>query len=634
MRLLILLLLLLPGLAQAQTPANPSLGLNLAGISDWSTQHPFLDHMRTARPWIGHEPGHWGAWDTGRLAAEGFLDASGYPRALPPGVERLEAFVLTDQPEAAASLVGTYVLRWEGRATVEVAGRVEAARTGPREIRFAYRPGPGLVAVAVTAIDPADPLRAMTLVRQDHLALWEAGALFEPDFLHRVGAVRSLRLMDWMATNGSTQVTWEDRPRLDDFTWAAKGVPVEVLVRLANEAGADPWFTLPHAADDAYAEAFAAFVHDHLDPRLKAYAEWSNEVWNWGFPQAAWAQAEARTRWGEGAPDDAWMQLAGLRAAEVADIWARTFADAPGRLVRVVGVQTGWPGLEVPLLDAPLAVAEGRAPPFRSFDAYAVTGYFGYGLASEEGAPALRTALADGSAAALAEAVARADIADLRDRLWPHHAAAAARRGLGLLAYEAGTHAVGQGLVVDDEAITAFLNEWSYSPAMGALYEELRAAWEASGGSLLAPFVDVAPPSKWGSWGALRHPDDQNPRWDALAAWNASPPAWEERNIAAFVDGRVVEGSAGPDALAGTPEEDVLLGGEGDDSLTLQGSDMVDGGGGRDVAMLPGNPWDWTMVQAGGRTLMTRGWETVHLTRVEEVRFAATGELLLLESVP
>jgi hypothetical protein len=30
-------------------------------------------------------------------------------------------------------------------------------------------------------------------------------------------------------------------------------------------------------------------------------------------------------------------------------------------------------------------------------------------------------------------------------------------------------------------------------------------------------FVDVAAPSRWGSWGALRHLTDDNPRWQVLA---------------------------------------------------------------------------------------------------------------------
>lgn len=625
--LLLLLLLLLPGLALPGLARAQSLGMNLNGISDWSAEQPFLDAMRSARPWIGHAADAWGAWDAAELAAAGAVGPDGWPLRLPEGVTRLETFVLTDQPEAGAWLAGRWVLRWEGTAVVELGGRAaDVRRVSLHEMRFSFAPGEGPVGIAVSRLDPADPLRAMTLVREDRLPLFEAGALFEPRFLDRVRGFRAFRFMDWMATNGSDQVAWEDRPRLTDFTWAARGVPAEVIVRLANEAGADPWVTLPHRADDGYVRAFAALLRDGLDPRLVVHAEWSNEVWNWIFPQAAWARDQAVARWGEGVPEDAWMQYAGLRAAEVADLWAEAFAGAPRRLVRVVGVQTGWPGLEEPLLEAPLAVAEGRRAPWESFDAYAVTGYLGYGLGAEDGG--LPEALAAGAAPALAERRMREDLADLAGRLWPHHAAAAARRGLRLVAYEAGPHAAAQGALVEDAAVTDFLSEWSYSPAWAAIQGEMLAAWRAAGGTLLMPFVDVAKPSRWGSWGALRHLDDANPRWDGLLAANAEAPWWDGgRDPAAFADGRLVEGTAGPDALSGTPEEDVVLAGAGDDAVTVEGADTVDGGEGRDAALLPGALGDWTAAREGATTLLARGWQVVRLTRVEEARFAAGGTL-------
>lgn len=524
-----------PRLEAMSVPTNPSLGLGLSGIADWSTEQPFLDVMKTARPWIGHEPEAWGAWDTDRLAAGGHLSPEGWPLSLPDGVTALESLVLTDQPEAGRSLAGTYLLRWEGRGDVSVAGRATDAVRDGASIRFNYDPGEGLVAIAVTAVDPADPLRAFTLVREDRRALLDGGALFNPDFLARVEVVRALRFMDWMSTNGSEQVEWDDRPHLTDATWAVRGVPVEVMVRLANETGTDPWFTLPHQVSDDYVRAFAEIVRDTLDPRLKVHAEWSNEVWNFIFPQAAWARDQAIARWGDDAPDDAWMQFAGLRAAEVADIWAKVFTLDPDRLVRVVSVHTGWLGLEDALLDAPLVVEEGRQPPSAFFDAYAVTGYIGPAIDADEYAPALRAWIAEGTAEVGITALAQADARALIEEIWPYHAAAAAARDLALVVYEGGPHVVGLGAVTEDEAITAALTAWSYSPALADLQAEVLTAWDDVGGTLYMAFVDVAAPSRWGSWGALRHLDDANPRWDALMDANARPPSWETRDPAAFM---------------------------------------------------------------------------------------------------
>ncbi|MAN97497.1 MAG: type I secretion protein, partial [Roseovarius sp.] len=58
--------------------ANPSLGMGLNGIADWSSQHPFVDVMKTARPWVGHTSDQWGAFSTEALLAGGYLDEYGW----------------------------------------------------------------------------------------------------------------------------------------------------------------------------------------------------------------------------------------------------------------------------------------------------------------------------------------------------------------------------------------------------------------------------------------------------------------------------------------------------------------------------------------------------------------------------
>lgn len=520
----------LPEAAQAVLPVpgepldNPSLAMGLNGISDWSTQHPFIDLMKTARPWIGHLPGQWGGFDAAQVESSGVLDPAGWPTALPDGVERLETFILTDQPAGAASLAGRYRLTYAGQGRVSVGGIARDIDARPGEIWFSYRPGEGLVSVSLSAIDAADPIRDIAIVRTDHVDRHAAGEVFNPAWVARIADLRALRFMDWMATNGSQIARWEDRPLPSDYSYGRRGVPVEVMVELANLVGADPWFTMPHMADDAYVEGFARLVHDRLDARRVAYVEYSNEVWNFIFPQTHWAAAQAQARWGDAAGDDAWMQYAGLRAAQVADIWAGVYADAPERLVRVIATHTGWPGLEEPLLTAPLAQAEGLPPPVASFDAYAISGYFGHEIGGEDLAPALRGWIDDGRAAAQVTQTLRAgSLRALTDELFPYHAGVARQHGLALVMYEGGTHIVGNGELVDDDLLTAFFAAYNYSPEMASLYATAMEAYAANGGTLFNAFVDVAAPSKWGSWGALRHLDDINPRWSTLMAFNALP---------------------------------------------------------------------------------------------------------------
>lgn len=611
--------------------ANPSGAMGLTGLADWSTQLPFLDLMKTSRAWTGHLPGQWGGYPAETLLADGYIAAQGWPVAIPPGVESLETFVLTDLPPQAESAAGRYVLRWQGSGDLTVLGLATEVETAPQEIRFSFTPGPGTVALHLTRTDARDPIRNITLVREDRLELFTGGAVFNPDFLAQIRDLRMIRFMDWMNTNGSPQVVWDDRPTQWSQTWQDGGVPVEVMVQLANEVAADPWFTIPHVADDAYVRAFATYVRDTLDPRLRVYAEWSNEVWNWQFPQAEWAAQQALARWGtrEG---DAWMQYAGTRAAEVADIWAEVFADDPTRLVRVVATQTGWQGLELPLLDAPLRVAEGLPPPVDSFDAYAVTGYFGVELGGEEMLPQVRDWLALGEDFALTMAaayLAETALPHFTDELLPYQANVARDRGLDLIMYEGGTHVVALGAAVDDAALTALFTRLNYAPEMALLYDRLITAWHDAGGQAFNAFVDLGAPSKWGSWGHARWLGDLNPRAVTVAALGSLPPTWDDTRAAGtFLHGVIRTGTNDPETLEGTAEEDDLIARDGDDTIFAGSGDRVHGGAGDDLVILPGRAADWLVlplirdsVLVANLNLRAADFGILRLTAVETLTF-------------
>ncbi|WP_386625760.1 hypothetical protein [Sulfitobacter geojensis] len=529
---------------------STDVAIGLASVTDWSTQVPFLDLMKTARPWIGHKAGQWGGMERAQLRSEGFLDAAGWPLKMPRSLGSIGTLILTDMPEAATSLKGRYRLKFDGKGVIEVSGRAEKVRYGKNEVTFDYAPGPGSVNIRIQRINTTNPPRNISVVHMDHARRFDRGAIFNPAWTARIGQFRALRFMDWAETNNSQLSDWSERPQVGDVTYA-DGVPVEVMIDLANELENDAWFNIPHLADDAFVRAYAEMVRDRLDPALTAYVEFSNEVWNWQFSQAVWADEVALARWGQ---KDKWMQLYGLRAAEVARIWSDVFAgEAEERLVNVISSQTGWLGLETEAFTAPLAVAEGMEPPVDAFDAYAVTGYFGGVLGLEDRQEIVKTWLAESAAKARgkgeaqelkgkaletyiaahrfdhATALAERELTDgsvsgnaadtLQDligRVWPHHAQVARAQGLDLVMYEGGTHIVGIGGLVEDTALTAFMHHLNYSAEMGRLYAVLLNGWKAVGGQLFNAYSDVYAPTKWGSWGALRYLDDSNPRWDAL----------------------------------------------------------------------------------------------------------------------
>lgn len=658
-----------PAAEAPRATADPPLAMGLNGISDWSTEQPFVDIMKTARPWTGHLPGQWDGWNPEQLRARGYLDAEGWPTAVPRELTGISTLFLTDQPEGSVSLAGRYRLTYQGAGTIALDGRVSNVVRRKGEIWFDYSPGEGSVVLTITASDPTHNgqyIRDIRIVKAEDIDLFEAGVVFNPRWLARIAGLRALRFMDWMATNNSTIADWSERPRPDDYTFGWRGVPAEVMVALANQTAADPWFNLPHRATDSYIRGLAELVHETLDPRRKAYVEYSNETWNWGFEQAHWLQDQARARWGDAAGGDAWMQFAGKQVARMAQIWDAAFgAEANQRLVKVIATQTGWLGLEQPLLDAPLWVAEDPAhnrPPARYVDAYAVTGYFGAQLGYDKAASvkqwiaaSTRAAEADAAAhgltgaarsravaahrfdGAIAKAAAElhdgsvtgnpADtLASLVGETLTYQAGVAREHALALVMYEGGTHAMGGGDWVNDQDLTDFFLALNYSPEMAGLYRQLLAGWQQVGGTLFNAFVDVGAPSKWGSWGALRSLDDANPRWDALQAFNRDRRAWwEVRPAGSFDRGATLFGTAAGETLRGGPEGDILLGRGGDDTLIGGGGDdRLHGGGGRDTVILPGRRDQYRFATDGDALVAQGPAGALRLVAIETIGFAAS----------
>ncbi len=643
--------------------ANPSVGMGLNGIVDWTSQQPFIDVMKTARGWTGHLPDQWGGWGPDDFAARGLLDEDGWLTAVPHEITHASTLILTDLPEEAVSANGRYRMTFKGQGTIRVGGRAHNLKRDGDSIWFDFLAGPGFVEISITRTDPdqkGDHIRDIQVVKEANIRLHEVGTIFNPLWVQRIEDQRLLRFMDWMSTNDSPASTWDQRPKVSDFTYTRHGAPVEIMVALANQTGADPWFNMPHMATDDYMRRFAEYVRDNLDPALKAHIEFSNEVWNWQFSQAQWAEAEGKKRWGQ---DSKWVEFYGLRAAQMAQIWDEAFADqASTRLVKVISTQTGWLGLEEAILGTPLWVAEDAAnnrPSASYFDAYAITGYFDGGLGGDAKADIVKGWISESRAAARAEAQRQGltanaqsayvethqyDIAvdlavrELRDgsvtgnregtidnligTIFRYHRNVAARHGLDLVMYEGGSHVTASGAWVEDPELTPFFIHLNYSAQMGDLYRSLLDGWKSAGGTLFNAFVDVSAPSKWGSWGALRHLTDNNSRADALAAFNSQTPAWwETREPETFLHGvTVIAPAAG--RIKGTAKADILIGSDKDDIFESSGgSDRIHGSRGNDHVILPGLASDYKFRREGEALTATHAGMEVVLVSIETLSF-------------
>lgn len=494
-----------------------SVGMNLAGLADYSTQYPFLDALRLSRPWTAHLPGQWGG--VPRAAVDAVSSPEGHLNAMPAGAGTVTLLALVEIPAAMTSAAGRWRLACDGAGTFRVNGAVSNVTQNPGEVLFDYTPsGHGIVAIDVTAIDRANPLRFRSLVHERDRARHEAGEVFNPAWLARISRLSPLRFMDWQLTNHSPLSEWSDRPVVSDYTWMRRGIPLEIMVRLCNEAGVEMWACIPHLAADDFTTRFLEYCRDNLRGRL--LVEHSNEVWNGMFGQAQWAYRQAEALF-PGDPEG-WMKVHGVRTAHIGGIVDRVYAGQRSRAQVVAGQHYGWRGLEIAMLEAPGWVSPVR--PYERCDAYAVTGYFGYSFANSRAAEldGWRRDFGDAEAITRCLDALEAEILGMAGG-FAYHRAAADRYGLKLVMYEGGSHVLPAR---NDANLIAFLRQMHRDPRIGYLYSLLLETWKIAGGEESCLFVDINRVDQNGFFGTLEHIDDSTPRWDAVQEFLREEPRW------------------------------------------------------------------------------------------------------------
>jgi hypothetical protein len=483
--------------------------MNLNGVSYYSPQWAFVDAMKMSRVTDGDFP-----WE---LKPAGLprpaLDEQGYPIGLEAGqvASTLMLRALGDHFPA-----GEYTVLFEGDGEVKVSldgRRASLDHDGEGTGRFTVDVTPtknGLM-LEVRRSNPRNHVRDVRVIMPGFEATY-ATQPFHPLFLERLRPFSVLRFMDWGNTNGSKVTRWEERKRPDYRSQhGGAGVAHELMVQLCNQTLKQPWVCVPHRADDDYVRALATLLRDTVDPRLKVFVEYSNEVWNGSFEQHREVTRQAKR---EGVD---WYACYTRRSCEVFRIFEEVFGGT-SRLVRVLGSQAGNPWIAEQLCRA--------LPGPGAADALAIAPYFGGAL----GSPRRWRTTRDWSVEQVLDAC-QAELA-LQPDLLKKTKACADEHGLALIAYEGGQHLAAVGEAVDDRQLVDLFTAANRHPRMGQLYREALATWAAAGGGTYVHFNDVFVPQKWGNWGALEYQDAdpaRSPKYAALVSvaerWAAAAPA-------------------------------------------------------------------------------------------------------------
>jgi hypothetical protein len=161
-------------------------------------------------------------------------------------------------------------------------------------------------------------------------AAYAPGELFDSDVKDAFSRFTTLR---YLTANFNAETDWADRKLPGDMqaAWGDRAAVWENEVMLANETGKDLYVTIPVKATadyirnlanllrygsdgvNPYTEIVADPVYPGLNPNLRVYVEWGNEIWNWAFDQGGWAADTGRAAVLDGTPDGQIVNFDGMR---------------------------------------------------------------------------------------------------------------------------------------------------------------------------------------------------------------------------------------------------------------------------------------------------------------------------------
>jgi hypothetical protein len=474
--------------ASATVPATGTtafrLGVDVNTISWWDGSRPFAN-LIYGTDWQMQGP----SGGAVNVPADD-LDANGWVKRLPAGYQVFRGL-------SVPASTGNYICRFQGNGSMIVGGpSVTNVTNGAGFTTFtltATYPNPQLAYIKYD-VDPSNYIRNIDCREASAMAT----TVFAPEFLSAIRGFKVVRFMKWQpATEGNWAVTWATRNKPGDGNYTKNdGVPVEVMVDMANQIDADPWFTVPWNADNDYISHFATYVRDHLASGRQVYVETSNEVWNGSYAVSTQAANEAKA---EGLPSSGVTATAGAleryaeKTQEVMQIWSTVFAGQSNRLVRVAAFQHVSPYSSDLLLK--------YRNLYQSVDALATAPYFGHDADSWSSGQSLDSIMTT---------ILPAKVKETLD-LAAQQKANAQKYNLRYVTYEGGQHIILSG----NQALLAQIER---DPRMGDLYKSFVAGWQTGMGDTMTLFALTGPVSSYGAWGLSEYagqPSNQAPKMSA-----------------------------------------------------------------------------------------------------------------------
>ncbi len=526
----------LPSIAAPYSNLLSPLGINTNEATDMDSSVPFVDLFRLAIPFEQARP-----WLTkGKI----IYDKDGWPRNLNGGRAGTR-FINNFQQQSIPP--GEYTVLYKGDGEIEYGGSVRVLHRSPGRDIITIRGnerGSITATLTITKTNPNNYIRDIQILMPGGIckenpfrhifknkskncgkngpylsfAAHAKEIIFNPDYLNFMKDFRVIRMMNMSGVTRNNRISWEKRPKVTQATWGGKegtrGVPLEIMVRLANLVGTDIWFNLPHRADDNYIRQYASYVNKHLDPKLKAYIEYTNEAWNGVFSQTHYIQQMGFRLGLDKNKQNAGYKFYSKRSVEIFKIWESIFGGHE-RLVRVMGGMS----TNVPLTHLLLGFEDA----YKHTDALAIAPYF---FATQEKLKRVKNV--DEVFQLLLTPTNKYSVPNIL-KVVKRQADAVKQYGVDLIAYEGGQHLVAYHTHDSKEGPNPFLIMANKDDRMSHLYYDFLKGWKKAGGKLFVAFS--APRSyNWiGSWGIkeyITQKAEDAPKYRALLYFQKLNRCW------------------------------------------------------------------------------------------------------------
>lgn len=522
MKITRLIFLLSLFISYSSNAASAFMGINTNEAMHIDSSVPFVDLFRVSQP-FNESPNY---LTKGNVS----YDNNGWVKDLNGG--QAGTYFVRWMPEQALPK-GNYTVLYDGKGVISYAeGATRESHQAGKDIISLHANNKGEISASliIRQSDTSDPIRNIRILmpggicqgkpfqRVDSAEQCSGNYLsfekhskeiiFNPAYLRFMKDFKTIRFMNMSGITRNPISSWSQRPNMQEATWAGKegerGVPLEVMIKLANQLNANAWFNLPHKADDNFVRQTALMVKNQLRPNLKAYIEYSNETWNGVFSQAQYVRSMGLKLKLDSNKETAGYKYYAKRSREIFQIWEQVFGGT-GRIVRVLSGWSGNPAITPVLLKS--------SDVYKFTDVFAIAPYF---YASQK--ELMRCHSADDVFKLLDDDKQRYSIAKTIKQI-KQHADLIKPYGVKLVAYEGGQHLVhykAKRLASQPNPVLIAANR---DPRMEQAYIQLLNGFKQAGGQLFMAFSAPRANAHWGFWGVKEYigqPSSETPKYRAI----------------------------------------------------------------------------------------------------------------------